>query len=170
MMFKIETPAEFFEHIAAVDVMEFLHTEPNLRAAYHACTSLLSYRDWVLATYKGSTWSSGGVSKPALRGITKFQEELARINTNFDVVTDLANASKHMVLDSSRSRTTLYGNADTFVEEVGSSIGEAAIAEVPVAGSVRYINVKIGDQFHDVRSTVHVVFEEWKMLNSENSW
>ncbi len=170
MMFKIETPAEFFEHIVATDVAEFLQTEPNLRAAYHACTSLLSYRDWVWAKHEGKLWSSRGVSKSELSGTNKFQSELAQINSNFDIVTDLANASKHMVLDQRRSRTILYGNANTVVEEVGGSIGEAAIGETPIGGSVRYIKVKIGDEFHDVRSCVDAVFKTWQALNAENSW
>jgi hypothetical protein len=151
-------------------VSEFIQSEPNLRAAYHACTSLLSYRDWVLAKHKGKGWSSGGAAKALLSGANKFQEELASIDANFDIVTDIANASKHMILDSNRSRTTLYGNADTVVREATDVFGGAAFGEVPFGGSVRSIHVKIGDQFHEVRLCVRAVFERWQTLNAVNSW
>jgi len=170
VFFKIETPAKFFQHIVTEDVSHFLSTEANLRAAYHACTSLLSYRNWILAAYKGSGWSSNNVAQAALVGADRFQRALETIEPHFATVTDLANASKHMILDSKRARTELYGNANTQVEEVGGSIGESAIGEIAVAGSTRCINVKIGDAYHDVRPCVQTVFKAWQELNIENSW
>jgi hypothetical protein len=44
---KIETPREFFDYVVDLDVRDFSVEVDDLRAAYHACNSLLSLRDWV---------------------------------------------------------------------------------------------------------------------------
>jgi len=169
-IFKIETPTEFFAHIVKSDVEEFLNHKPNLRAAYHACTSLLSYRDWVLTAHKGKPWSHVGASLAPVTGKQKFQQALEVIEPSFAIVTDIANASKHMILDIGMARTPLWGNANTEIQILGGAIGSAPIGATAIGGSTRSTRVKIGSKFYDVRECVDKVYKAWILLNGENSW
>jgi hypothetical protein len=59
----IETPQEFFKHVVSRR-RDFLTKDSlDLRTAYHACTSLLSLRDWIFETYKHKQWRAGGSEK-----------------------------------------------------------------------------------------------------------
>jgi hypothetical protein len=168
--FNIETPKDFFDHIVTPDATEFLATEPNLRAAYHACNSLLSYRDWVFTAHKGETWLAGGAVQSAISGKKQFQTALEAIEAAFSIVTDISNASKHMVLTDGLKRTELYGNANTAVSETGGGFSAGAFGEDAFATITRSITVKIGEAFFDVRECVSKVHESWVKLNTENSW
>lgn len=168
--FSIETPKDFFGHIVTPDTSDFLTGEPNLRAAYHACNSLLSYRDWVFTAYGGNTWLGEGVPQPAITSKRQFQTALEAIESAFSIVTDISNASKHMVLTDGLKRTELYGNANTTVTIMSGGFGDGAFGEDAFAGDTRSINVKIGGTFHDVRECVSKVFDAWTRLNAENSW
>jgi hypothetical protein len=168
---RIETPREFFDHVVEVDVSEFLTNPLDLRAAYHACNSLLNLRDWVLTMHKTRPWSSGGAAKQPFAGTGQLQQALEALDQRFAIVTDIANASKHMVLDPARSRTKLGGNANTEVQQVhGGALGSGPIGAAPIGGTSSRIVVKIDDQFHDVRDCVTAVHAIWCNLLTENSW
>jgi hypothetical protein len=115
----LQTPKEFLDHVAGPDMADFSRPEQaNLRVAFHACTSLLSLRDWVAAKYDGSKWTDGTTvfgpidkSKP----VPTFQKDLVSVEPNFEIIFDIANASKHMVLDSARSLTELHGAANVAI-------------------------------------------------------
>lgn len=168
--FNIDTPKDFFDYIVTPDTFEFLAVEPNLRAAYHACNSLLSYRDWVFTAQRGKTWLKDGSEQSAISGKGQFQTALEAIEPAFSIVTDISNASKHMVLMEGLKRTELYGNANTIITESGGGFGAGAFGEDAFAGNRRSINVKIGATFLDVRECVSKVFESWIRLNAENLW
>src|SRR5271166_6097744 len=130
--FKIETPSEFFTEVVDVDVSEFQKNPIDLRIAYHACNSLLSLRDWVAETHKNKSWSHGGIPQPLFGSGIQLQKALESLEHKFAIVTDIANASKHMVLDQKRSRTNLYGNANTEVQQFGGPIGSGPISAAPI--------------------------------------
>jgi hypothetical protein len=167
---KIETPHEFFDHVVDVDVSEFLTNSGDLRVAYHACNSLLNLRDWIVTTHKTEPWSNGGAAKQPFAGRRQLQGALEALDQRFAIVTDIANASKHMVLDQNRSRTNLSGNANTEVQQVGGAIGSGPIGAAPIGGTSSRIVVKIDDQFHDVKDCVTTVHAFWRNLLAENSW
>jgi hypothetical protein len=52
---KIENTREFFDHVVCPDFNDFSTDRTNLRLAFHACTSLLSLRDWVHHAYKNTS-------------------------------------------------------------------------------------------------------------------
>jgi hypothetical protein len=170
MSFTIETPSEFFEHIVTVDVLEFLNNQPNHRAAYHACTSLLSYRDWILTAYKGKVWVSAGTSNSALNTVKKFQGALERYQHSFAIVTDVANASKHMLLETGRARTKIRGNSSTVVMDGSGAFNTGVFNSVGFNEALRHIKVKDGGEMRDVSSCVRDVYEAWRALNVENGW
>ena len=156
--FRIETPAQFFEYIVATDVAEFLDRQPNLRAAYHACISLLSYRDWVLKAHVGEIWFIHGVKQPQFDKKGEFLKALTEFDVSFGVVKEIANFSKHMT-DSS----------NTFVHDIGP-FNTVALNELPFNGFERLITVTIGGKGHDVRRSVRNNLLAWQKLNTENSW
>lgn len=170
MTFTIQAPSEFFRHIVTVDVLEFLNNQPNHRAAYHACTSLLSYRDWILTANRGKVWSSAGASNPALNKTNEFQAALESYQPSFAIVTDVANASKHMLLETGRARTKMQGNASTEVVDGPGAFNTAVLNSVAFNEILRCINVKDGDLIRDVRSCVRDVYDAWRELNIENGW
>jgi hypothetical protein len=95
---------------------------------------------------------------------------LETVDGRFAIVTDIANASKHMVLDQNRSRTNLYGNANTEVQQSGGPLGSGPLGSGPLGGSSSSIVVKIDSQFHDVKDCVIAVHGAWRNLLNENSW
>lgn len=140
------------------------------RAAYHACNSLLSLRDWVLQAYRGNAWSRKGAGQQPFANALQVQRALEALDIRFAIVTDIANASKHMVLDPDRSRTTLYGSANTEVETIGGPLGSAPLGAAPLGGSISRIVVKIGNQSHDVKDCITAVHGIWRDLLAENAW
>jgi hypothetical protein len=153
-IFTIDTPQEFFQHIVSTDVSVFLNNEPALRTAYHACTSLLSYRDWVFAAHTGQHWKHEGIRNSAMTDLRQFHAALVFVEPNFAIIGDIANASKHMVV---RRGNEPFGSKNTAVT-------------VNPADDSRSINVTVGDKSHDVRACIAVVFGMWKYLNNENGW
>jgi hypothetical protein len=106
---KIDTPREYFENVVVPDVEDFLRDPTNLRYAYHTCVSLLSLRDWVVKAYHDRTWSWESKPQGTITTTRQLQQALNLIDDSFEIITDIANASKHMILDPTRRQTTLYG-------------------------------------------------------------
>jgi hypothetical protein len=175
---KIETPRDFFDHVVEVDVSEFRANRLDLRAAYHACSSLLSLRDWVVESYKCKPWIFGGLAQKQFVRVGELQTSLEAIEPKFAIVTDIANASKHMVLDPKRRRTNLHGNANTEVHGFSSpsaarfsgGISGAPISALPISGGPGHVLVKIDHDFHDVEACILAVHSAWTRILIENSW
>jgi hypothetical protein len=134
---------------------------------------LLALRDWVFETQKGTIWTFRSQQYGPLSGKTKFLEDLCTIEPDFEIVSDIANASKHMVLDTGRRLTELYGAANVHVQSHGGSgllgfnaLGGGAIGSVPT----QTIFVQIGTAFHPVVEPANKVHGVWKELFAENSW
>ena len=167
---KIETPREFFDHVVRKDVDEFRSNATDLRLAYHACTSLLSLRDWIAHEHKKKSWTHSGRLQSPFSTPNNLRAALKNIDDRFGIVTDIANASKHMVLDPNRPRDTeLWGNANTEVHFTGY-VGFAPLGAVPLGGSASVIMVKIGSHHHDVLDCVNAVHSIWEQLMIENGW
>src|SRR2546423_436049 len=117
----LTTPREFLKDVVDVDVADFARpSQAELRLAFHACTSLLSLRDWVAEAHEGKRWTWRSTNKAPISKKTLIVE-LIRIEGDFGVISDIANASKHMVLKPSRRQTDLYGASDVGLQVVMSS-------------------------------------------------
>ena len=168
---KIATPREFFDHVVEKDVSEFASQATDLRSAFHACISLLSLRDWIVHVYKNKHWTHSGTAQPIITGKRKFQQALNDIDVRCGIVTDIANASKHMVLDpSSGPNTNLWGNANTAVHFYGGPLGSAPLGVAPVGGTISVIKVKIDRNYHDVLDCARATHSIWKGLMKDNAW
>jgi len=103
--------------------------------------------------------------------VNQLQQELEALDKNFAITYDIANASKHMILDPKRRRTNLWGAANAEVQQTYSgALGASPLGAGPIGASSSRIVVKIDNQFHDVRACVIGVHAVWAKLISENSW
>jgi hypothetical protein len=134
---------------------------------------LFALRDWVFETHKGTTWTFRSQQYRPLSGKTKFLEDLCAIESDFEIVSDIANASKHMVLNTDRRLTELHGAANVHIQSHGGSgllgfgaWGGGAIGSVPT----QTIFVQIGTAFHPVLERANKVHGVWKELFAENGW
>jgi hypothetical protein len=175
---KIETPREYFDHLVNLDVDDLIDRPTDIRLAYHACISLVSLRDWILKAYANIPWSWQTNHKyslnqkelhEALNGIRPNREP----DMNFAIVSKIANASKHMVLQAGvsanvevKAATTARGGA-LFG---GSPLGTFAPGQPSTVSTSDRIQVKINTKYFDVLTCVVKVRAIWVALLQENSW
>jgi hypothetical protein len=102
----IRTPADFFRCVLQPDYEAFSSAPTDLRLALHVASSLFHLRDWVAAA----------------RGLktANLQSDLENRCKSFGVIRDVANASKHLVLDKKPS-TRVRGAGDVQLNEIGPS-------------------------------------------------
>jgi hypothetical protein len=100
-------------------------------------------------------------------------KDLCSIVPDFEIISDIANATKHMVLDTSRRLTDLHGAANVHIQTHGGSgllgfgaLGGGAIGSMPTSG----VFVQIATGFHDVFQCASKVQDVWEELFSENGW
>jgi hypothetical protein len=166
---KIENTREFFDHVVTPDFNDLSTDRTNLRLAFHACTSLLSLRDWVHHAYRNTPWKARGTPQAPFASKKALQGALSNLNSEVDIVTDIANASKHMVLIE--GYTPLYGSKDVVIRvNHGGALGSGPLGAAPLGGSSSRIVVKINNNHHDVFGCISGVHSLWDQLMQENNW
>ncbi|WP_147262622.1 hypothetical protein [Roseiarcus fermentans] len=175
---KIETPKQFFDYIVDVDVSVLLAAQTDLRLAYHACVSIWSLRNWVAATHYNQHWSNAGSPKPKFSNDGDLQSELAKIDKRFDVVRDIANASKHMVLN--RKPRILQGAQDIRLIETpvllntaqfdSQGFNEGQFNQSDDIVTENWLIVETENQDYDVVDCINFTHAVWRGLLDENSW
>ncbi len=111
-MKALSTPRDFLREVVDVYVANFAQVySAELRLAFHACTSLLSLRDWVAEAHEGESWTWRTDTKSPISKRSLLRD-LTVIEADFGVTADVANASKHMVLEPNRRQTTISGASD----------------------------------------------------------
>jgi hypothetical protein len=170
----LQSPSEFLRHVVDADMADFgAPNQVELRLAHHACTSLLSLRDWVYETHKTKTWTFQTRQFGPISTKGRFLGDLCAIEPDFEIISDIANASKHMVLENSRKLTDLFGAANVHIQSHGGSgmlgfgaLGSGAIGSLPTTS----VFVQIGNHFYDVLQCAQKVHGLWKQLFAENDW
>jgi hypothetical protein len=170
----LQNPKEFLRNVVDPDMADFASpNQAELRLAHHACTSLFSLRDWVYVTHRGKTWTYRSRPFQPISSKKKFLADLCAIESDFEIISDIANASKHMILDSGRGLTDLYGAANVHIQLHGGSgllgfgaLGGGAIGSMPTAS----VFVQIGTTFHHVLQCAQRVHGVWNELFAENNW
>jgi len=90
----------------------------------------------------------------------EFQQALSGIDRAFEIVSKVANGSKHMILESTPSTMTFSG-----------AFSGAPFSVLPYSSGLKsFMHVKIGDSSHDVPMNVDLAYRLWVDLNAENSW
>jgi hypothetical protein len=168
----IATPKEFLTHIVDADMAEFVKEgECSLRSAYHACVSLLSLRDWIGTEHNAKTWTYKGqpigtIDQNKLKA--GFGADLVLLENDFEIVFDVANASKHMIL--TKGLTPLHGFANVYIQTVGGAFDADAFDPEAFQTTQNSIFVKVGTHYHDLLKCAQKVHAVWKVLFSENGW
>src|SRR5277367_2051040 len=180
MVDKIETPRDFYSHVVGVDLMEFRNKPDDLRLAYHACVSLLSLRDWIYVNYVNAVWVWNGVTQPPFVYKTDLQSSLEALCDDFRLITDVANASKHLTLDKKRRRTQAEGVANVHVHTTTTYIGGATFGqfmfnvttfnEPPEIVTEDSVIIDDGGTLYDVMAAVESTSNVWAQLLTENNW
>lgn len=180
MVDKIETPREFYANVVAVDILEFGNKPDDLRLAYHACVSLLSLRDWVFSKSVGTSWQWMGTAQRPFTSKGEFQAHLEIIHNEFRIITDVANASKHLILDKKRRRTQAEGVANVHIQSTTTLIGGALLGimglnttmlnEAPKSVTEDSVVINDGGKLYDVKTSVKSTSNVWLGLMTENNW
>lgn len=171
MTVGLQTPKEFLTHVVGPDMAEFSAPgQAELRLAYHACISLFSLRDWVSQAQDGNPWIGDGVAYPIISANRPgvFATDLCRVEPGFEVIADIANATKHMVLD--RGLTSLYGAANVHISTLSVSSSAPASPPSPARTLAGKVLVQIGPDFIDVLDNATKVHDMWKRLFAQNGW
>lgn len=180
MVDKIETPREFYQNVVAVDVLELRNTPDDLRLAYHACVSLLSLRDWVFTKSVGTSWQWMGTAQRPFTSKGDLQEQLEIIHHEFRIITDVANASKRLMLDKKRKRTQAEGIANVHIQSTTAFAGGALLGtmglntamlnEAPKFVTEDSVVINDGGKLYDVKMSVESTNNVWLGLITENNW
>ncbi len=171
---KIETPREYFDHVVNLDVNDLIDHPTDIRLAYHACISLVSLRSWILKAYKNRPWSWQTNAKGLLNE-NELREALNGMGPDRDLalVSDIANASKHMFLQPDQSATVAINTATIAFGGAlfgDSLIGDFAPGEPPLVVTSDRLQVKRDGTYFDVLTCVVNVRAIWVALLDENSW
>jgi hypothetical protein len=162
----LSTPQDFLKHVVDPDMAEFSKPDQaELRLAYHSCNSLLALRDWVYETHKNTRWKYQSKTFGPIKSKTTFLKDLCSIEPDFKIIADIANASKHMVLDTTHRLTPLYGSSNVYIETNSSGVTP------PMNTAPKFrVFVQIGNNFLDVLPCAQKVHKVWKALFKQNGW
>jgi hypothetical protein len=180
MVDKIETPQEFYANVVEIDINEFRNKSDDLRLAYHACVSLLSLRDWIFEKYKGAPWTCMGKAQQPFTSKNSLQASLERELDEFRIITDVANASKHLSLDKDRRRTKAEGVANVHIQSTKTHVGGALLGYSELNGAMLNEPAKVvtsdsviindGGKLYDVLMSVESANRIWGQILAENNW
>jgi hypothetical protein len=180
MVDKIETPREFYTNVVAIDIIEFRTKPDDLRLAYHACVSLLSLRYWIFEKYKSLPWTWMSNAQPIFTTKNTFQSRIELLLDDFRIITDVANASKHLTLDKNRRRTQAEGVANVQIQSITTYVGGAVIGafalntttfnQPPTVVTVDSVIIDDGGKLYDVKMSVESTNRIWEQLLVENNW
>jgi hypothetical protein len=153
---SVETLSEFRQQIMEPDYAAFREAPTDLRLAFHAATSLFQLRDWVASALS--------------LGRYELQKKLEGRCKYFNVITDVANASKHLELDD-RRRTSMADAGDVRLQGIGvggCGVGLAGYDQAGAYGLVPAIVVAPeGVLFADAADSVHRM---WADFFEEHGW
>jgi hypothetical protein len=167
---RIATPAEYLSEIVEPDVKECLCDTLDLRKAFHACISLFSLRDWVVAAHSRKVWTYNQVLQNQFHSRKSLQAQLVRIEPSFLVVSNVANSAKHMFLKTGWNWKRMEGSANVVVHSTAGTVSGGPVSAAPVSGSADLIVADLGGQLRDVVACITDVHLLWKVLFAENNW
>jgi hypothetical protein len=153
---KIASAREYFDDVVVPDFDDFIGDTTSLRKAFHCANSLFHLHDWVISEHPEAFQNC-----KTARDLAKF---LATQSSDFLIVKDLANATKHMHINS--GQVLVHAGAST-VQSTG--YGEGGYGMGPYGGGPRVrIQTVAGDvEFTAVAKTV---LDMWKQMFAFNGW
>jgi hypothetical protein len=156
---RIANAIDFLKLMVEPDYLDFLDCRTDMRHAFHLACSLFHLRDWVLSDYG----QSKGWGDP--RQLQRFLESTC---TDFQLIRDIANSSKHLNLE--RASTPITTATATFATITPHSInGTYDSARRYQGGSEILVTVDRGDPLR-FELIAKNVFEMWKVLFEAEGW
>jgi hypothetical protein len=154
---RVSTAREFFDEIVTPDFHDFLADTASLRKAFHCALSLYHLHEWVFADH-GSQLGDASARD--------FDRRLCSQSTDFQLIRDIANAAKHMVLNRDPQRLTHSAN----VEIQSTAFGEGAYGQGPYGGGKR-ARAHVGPTtYEELDAVARDVFNMWTQMFQTNGW
>jgi hypothetical protein len=161
-MLHIITAKEFMRDVVEPDYADARLNVESIRHAFHATVALFSLRDWVFSEFFGkSGWSYGN-------DLGAFQRYLERQCPEFAIISDVANAAKHLELDRSRSGQ-IQGARCVRVSGGSGFLGFGAIGGGPIS-SAPTIEIEYANDRLPLLWIAEKVLEMWRRLFAANGW
>ena len=156
---RIETAAEFLTQMVLPDYEELLRNPTDLRKAFHLATSLFQLRDWVFLEFGSQRWAS----------VEQLQQFLQNKCTDFGLIRDVSNASKHLRLTSpSTPATGVTWAGDTFATLVATGLALSSARHYQ-GGSDILIAVDSGVPVRFAKVAENVI-KMWQQLFKDEGW
>jgi hypothetical protein len=153
---KVTNAREFLDEVVIEDFKEFEADATSLRKAFHCALSLYHLHEWVFASHATQL----NYSKAR-----DFDKALCA-SPDFQLIRDIANAAKHMVL--TRDPKRIAHAANTAVQSTGW--GEGNYGQGPYGGGPRVrVHVGPGD-FEEFSTVARSVLEMWHQMFVLHSW
>jgi hypothetical protein len=172
MRTEFATAADFWEGMVEPDLAECERHPGDLRAAFHAASSLFHMADWTYQTHKAAVHAAFGIS-PSIKdkeGTIAFANALVTRCPEFAHIREIANAGKHL-----RLLKTARGATETFVRMIpatgGYGVGEIAYGRAGAYGGgpkVMFAERNGGDlSFLQIARSVANM---WRRLRTDYGW
>jgi len=155
-MTTLARAVDFLRLVVEPDRYDAFQNPESIRHGFHFCVSLFSLRDWVFnefATRPG--WNYGA-------SIREFQTYLELQNPEYAIISDIANAAKHLHLK--HSYTKGVAGADHIAVFGSAAISGSAISSMPT------LEVVVGGKVYQLLFTAEQVLMMWQKLFVENNW
>lgn len=149
----------FLDEILLPDVAALNDKPSDVRLAFHALTSTLELRDWLLVEFRGSEQVWGITDRSA------FHQKIVSLCPDFQVLADAANASKHFALKDSKS----VNHADDIqIREFGWH--DASGSLVPWDGEPTVVLHDAQGRQYGAIDLVLSIAIFWRQLREANGW
>jgi hypothetical protein len=110
---RLDTVQKYFAEILEPEFQEFFSRPSTFRNTVNLARSLFHFHEWMWRQCKGNLEAHFGKS---LKTPGSFLGEMEKIDSRFGYIRDVANASKHVVLDGQPS-TSMKHIANTYIEQ-----------------------------------------------------
>jgi hypothetical protein len=127
-MHQIDDYKKYWNEIVIPDYDEFFADLDNLRKAFHCAGSLFHMGDWLYHGNKAYidahfTWLDGNGAAQSVSDEKTFASAVRDLNPNFELVRNIANASKHLLIKKGKHAASPVSAANTYVSGTGFGIG-----------------------------------------------
>ncbi len=177
---KIETYTDFWREIVELDYNAYKAQIDDIRLVFHLAISLFHMADWIYIGNKAQIDSSftfkdkNGVSQPVYDEKT-FANSLRDINSVFELIRGIANASKHLerrpqAVQSAKAHHG-YGPshaANTAVHATGYGTGGYGVG--PYGGTPRVMLEGPGGNLLEFVDIAEEVRQMWKQQATTHNW
>ncbi|MDQ7069824.1 MAG: hypothetical protein Q9M48_03610 [Rhodobacterales bacterium] len=154
---RLDSVHNYFKFVVRPNFEDHFGNIGDLRTATNLANSLHSVRDWLLESPKSEMTSRFG----EIAGSKDFQNKLEKECPSLALISDIANATKHMTLLIKRKRTKMSGASNLKPR----GFGEGSYGKGSYGGPDIIIQMNNEAIFFD--KTAKSVFSYWKNLLNE---